>query len=521
MAGGELLLAIDCGTQSVRALIVDLAGEILAKARHPLDRYASPHEGWLEHDAEAFWQAVASVCRELGAAHPALVARVAGLALSTQRGSLTLVDSRGAPLRPFIIWLDQRRAANVPRFRPWWRAAFRAARVADTIHHFCREAELNWIAEHEPELLARAHKILLLSGWLTYRMTGRFADSVGAQVGYLPFDFRRQRWAGAFDWKWQALPVARAQMPDLVAVGETIGGLTAEAAEATGLPQGLPVIAAGADKACEIIGAGAITPDVAALSYGTTATVDVTSPRYVEPMPFVPPYPSLLRGQYATEVQIFRGYWMVNWFKQQFGHPEIAEASDAGVAPEALFDSLVNQAPPGAEGLMLQPYWSPGLRHPGPEARGAIVGFTAAHTRAHLYRAILEGLAYALREGKERIEARGHVRVNSLRVSGGGSQSDAAMQITADIFNLPAIRPHTYETSGLGAAIVASVGLRLHPDMPTAVAAMTRPGRAFTPVAAHAELYDALYRRVYLRMYPRLAPLYAELVKARAPSRAV
>lgn len=521
MAGGELLLAIDCGTQSVRALIFDLAGDIVARTQHPFDRYASPQDGWLEHDADGFWQSVAAVCRDLAGAHPALVGRIAGLALSTQRGSLTLVDAQGAPLRPFMIWLDQRRATNVPKFRPWWRAAFRAARVSDTIHHFCREAELNWIAEHEPDLLARAHKVLLLSGWLIYRMTGRFADSVGAQVGYLPFDFKRQRWAGAFDWKWQALPVQRAQMPDLVPVGAIIGRLTPEAAAEMGLPAGLPLVAAGADKACEIIGAGAITPDVAALSYGTTATVDVTSSRYVEPMPFVPPYPSLLSGHYSTEVQIFRGYWMVNWFKQQFGHPEIAEASDSGVTPEALFDSLVNQAPPGAEGLMLQPYWSPGLRHPGPEARGAIVGFTAAHTRAHLYRAILEGLAYALREGKERIEARGHVRVNSLRVSGGGSQSDAAMQITADIFNLPAIRPHTYETSGLGAAIVAAVGLGLAPDMTAAVAAMTRPGRAFTPVAAHAELYDALYRRVYLRMYPRLAPLYAELVKARGAGRTI
>ena len=510
-SGDELVLAIDCGTQSVRALVVDLRGEILAKQQQTLTLYVSPRDGWLEHDAEAFWRASAAVCRALWRSRPDLRDRVRGLAVSTQRGSLTLVDAQGDPLRPCGIGRAPRRASRAPGFRPGGGGGVQAARVSDTIDHFCREAELNWIAEHEPQLLARTHKALLLSGWLHYRLTGRLADSVGAQVGYLPFDFRRQRWAGGFDWKWQALPVTRAHMPDLVPVGEPLGGLTAEAAEATGLPQDLPVIAAGADKACELIGAGAVTPDIAALSYGTTATVDVTSPRYVEPMPFVPPYPSLLRGQYATEVQIFRGYWMVNWFKQQFGHPEIAQASDAGVPPEVLFDSLVNEAPPGAAGLMLQPYWSPGLRHPGPEARGAIIGFTAAHTRAHLYRAILEGLAYALREGKERIAARGGFTISSLRVSGGGSQSDAAMQMTADIFNLPAIRPHTYETSGLGAAIVAAVGLRLHPDMTTAVAAMTRPGRAFDPDPARAALYDDLYRRVYLRMYPRLAPLYGEL----------
>jgi sugar (pentulose or hexulose) kinase len=167
---------------------------------------------------------------------------------------------------------------------------------------------------------------------------------------------------------------------------------------------------------------------------------------------------------------------------------------------------------------MLQPYWTPGLRNPGPDARGAVIGFTDVHTRAHLYRAILEGLAYALREGKERIEAKSRVGITCLRVSGGGSQSDAALQITADIFGLPTARPHTHETAGLGAAITAAVGLGLHRDFASAVAAMTRPGRGFEPDPAQAALYDALYRRVYRRMYDRLAPLYAELRQILPPA---
>jgi sugar (pentulose or hexulose) kinase len=148
---------------------------------------------------------------------------------------------------------------------------------------------------------------------------------------------------------------------------------------------------------------------------------------------------------------------------------------------------------------------------PGPEAKGAIIGFGEVHTRAHLYRAILEGLAYALREGKERIERRGGTRIERLRVSGGGSQSDAALQITADIFNLPTERPHLYETSGLGAAIIAAVGLGLHPDYATAVREMTRVGQTFQPDPTHAATYDRLYRRVYCRMYERLRPLYQDI----------
>jgi sugar (pentulose or hexulose) kinase len=188
-------------------------------------------------------------------------------------------------------------------------------------------------------------------------------------------------------------------------------------------------------------------------------------------------------------------------------------AKERGVPPESLFDALVNAVPPGAQGLMLQPYWNPGIKVPGPEAKGAVIGFGDVHNRAHLYRAILEGLAYALREGKERIERRGGKRITRLRVSGGGSQSDAAMQITANIFNLPCERPHLYETSGLGAAVLAAVGLKLHPDFATAIAAMTRMGQVFMPQPEHAHTYEQLYRKVYCKLYERLQPLYRDIQK--------
>jgi sugar (pentulose or hexulose) kinase len=186
-------------------------------------------------------------------------------------------------------------------------------------------------------------------------------------------------------------------------------------------------------------------------------------------------------------------------------------AKERGVAPEVLFDELVAEVPPGSMGLILQPYWSPGVKIPGPEAKGAIIGFGDVHTRAHLYRAILEGLAYALREGKERTEKRSRVAIKEIRVAGGGSQSDVAMQLTADVFNLPAARPHVYEASGLGAAIVAATGLNLHPDYQTALRHMTRVGKVFMPDPQTASIYDRLYRRVYRQMYRKLRPLYEEI----------
>jgi len=507
----DLLLSIDCGTQSVRALLFDVAGDLVGRAQEPLRGYRLPEPGWLEHDGDGFWQAAARCCLALWTQDRGWRDAVRGVAVTTQRGTIVPVDADGRCLRPAIIWLDQRRATQVPAIGPWWPLAFKVAGHAPAVQHFRHEAELNWLAQHEPALHGAAHKYLLVSGLLNQRLTGRFADSIGSQVGYLPFDFKRHRWAAKQDWKWRALAVRPEQLPELMPVGSRLGEVTAAASAATGLPAGTPVIAAAADKACEILGSGSFAATVGALSYGTTATINVTTPRYFEATPGAPAYPAALPGQYSCEVQIFRGYWLVNWFKEQFGHPERAAAATLGVAPEVLFDEMVGTVPPGSMGLTLQPYWSPGVPQPGPDAKGAVIGFGDVHTRAHLYRAILEGLAYALREGRERIERRGHLRLEELRVSGGGSQSDAAMQLTADIFNLPTSRPHTHETSGLGAAIDCAVGLGLHPDFPQAVAQMTRIGRLFEPIASNVATYDALYERVYKQMYARLAPLYAEI----------
>lgn len=506
----ECVLAIDNGTQSVRALLFDARGALLARSRVPLE-YVAAQPGWAEQEPDYFWRAVGQACRQLWAGSPVPAAAVRGVALTTQRGTVVNLDAERRPLRPAIAWPDRRRTEGLREVGGLWGAAFRVSGMRDTVAFFQAEAEANWIARHEPDVWARTRHYLLLSGYLTYRLTGRVADSVAAQVGYLPFDFRNLRWAPAWDWKWQVAPFDRAALPELVPPGGVLGEVTRDASEATGIPAGTPVIAAAADKACEVLGAGALEPHVGCLSYGTLATFNTTQRRYVEAVPLVPPYPAAVPGAYSLELQVTRGYWMVSWFREEFGHPERERAKALGVEPEVLLDELLRQAPPGADGLMLQPYWSPGIKVPGPEARGAVVGFSDGHGRAHLYRAMLEGLAYALREAKERSDRRTGTPVTDLRVAGGGARSDAAMQLTADVFGLPAVRPHVAEVSGLGAAICASVGLGLHSGWDVAVRAMTRPGASFEPDRAARATYERLYREVYLQMYPRLRPLYERM----------
>jgi sugar (pentulose or hexulose) kinase len=505
------LLAIDNGTQSVRALVFDLSGNLVAKSQVTIEPYFSRQPGWAEQNPDYYWSSLCAACRQLWAKAPELKQAIAGVALTTQRATVINLDHNGRPLRPAILWLDQRRTDGQPPLGGPWGLAFRIARMRETIAYIQAEAEANWIRTHEPDIWGATHKFVYLSGYLTYRLCGRFADSVGCQVGFMPFDYKRLRWAANWDWKWQAVPMPRAVLVDLMPPAGQLGVISAEAAEATGIPAGLPLIAAAADKACEVIGAGSLAPHTGCISYGTTATITNTQSRYVEPIPLIPPYPAAVPDAYSLEVQIFRGFWMVSWFKKEFGQVELQLAQEQGIAAEVLLDQLLAEAPAGAMGLVLQPYWTPGLKVPGPEAKGAVIGFGDVHTRAHLYRAMIEGLAYGLREGKERLERRTGVAITELRVSGGGSQSDEVMQLSADVFGLPAIRPHVYETSGLGAAIDAAVGLKLHRDFATAVQAMTRVGRVFDPNPQTHALYDALYRRVYLKLYDRLKPLYKEI----------
>jgi sugar (pentulose or hexulose) kinase len=506
----DYVLAIDNGTQSVRALVFDLEGNIVAKSKVEIEPYYSVNPGWAEQDADYFWDNLCKACTELWPQLDFPKSAIKSVALTTQRATVLNLDKEGKPLRPAIVWLDQRLESDFPGMG-FWDLLLTLAGEKETVRFFRSQAEANWFKKNQPDIWDKTAKYLLLSGYLSYRLTGKYVDSVASQVGYLPFDFKRHKWAGPLDWKWRAMPIKRKQLPELVPAGSPLGQISAEAAALTGIPEGLPLISAGADKACEVLASGCLTPDTGSLSYGTTATYNSTNTKYIETIKHVPAYPAAIPNAYNSETIVQRGYWMVNWFRREFGHREERLAKERGVPVESLFDELIRQVPAGSMGLTVQPYWSPGVRLPGPDAKGAIIGFGDVHTRAHIYRAIIEGLTYALREGKERLEQRSGHKITTLKVSGGGSQSDEAMQITADIFGLTVERPHTYETSGLGAAINAAVGVGLYPDYQTALDNMTREGDRFTPIEEHVAVYDRLYKDVYLKMYDKLSPLYGAI----------
>ena len=508
MSQPQYVLAIDNGTQSIRALVFDALGNEIAKSKVDLEAYFSNHPGWAEQDADYYWQSLGQACQKLWAQGTVKPEQIMAVSLTTQRYTMINLDVDKKPLRPAIVWMDQRKAEVEKPLGGIWGGLIKILGLSNVIADLRAKARDNWIQQYQPEIWAKTRHYISLSSYLTYKLTDQLKDSTGSTMGYLPYDYRKQQWAKKSDLKWKLLAATRDMMPDLVKPGELLGKISVQASALTSLPVGLKMIAAASDKACEVLGAGGVEPNIGCLSYGTTATINTSTKKYVETIPFIPPYSAAMPKFYNTEMMVYRGYWMVSWFKNELAQAEQRKAKELGVEAEQLFDELLNQVPPGSMGLMMQPYWSPGVRQPGPEGKGALIGFGDVHKRAHIYRAILEGLAYELRSGKEQIEKRSGTKITRLRVSGGGSQSDAAMQLTADIFGMAAERPHTFEASGLGAAINCFVGLGVYPNYDIAIDKMTRLGDVFEPNLVTVKLYDRLYKEVYKKMYRRMKPLY-------------
>lgn len=508
----KTILSIDCGTQSLRAMIFSPKGEMLAIQRVVYEPYQSPNPGWAEQDAEMYWRALEKCCRTLKEKSPSHFSQIAGVGITTLRNTMINVDANGIPLRPAIVWLDQRKAEPVYKPAGVMKLSLKILGKCDSINKAQRDGKCNWIQQNQPEIWARTHKYLQVSGFLNYRLTGNFKDSTASQIGYVPFNYKKQVWSksrGILNFGAKLFPVKKRVLPELIQPGKLLGKITPGASKKTGLPVNLPVIACGSDKGCETIGMGVLSNEMASLSFGTTATIQTTSRKYLEAIPFMPSYPAVLSKHFNPEVEIFRGFWMITWFKNEFAHKEVEWAKRKGISPEQALDGLLEKSPPGSMGLVVQPFWSPGLSEPA--AKGAMIGFGDVHKKSHMYRAVIEGLMFALRDGKEKIEKVSKQRIRRLAVSGGASQSDEICKIAANVFNLPIVRGKTVETSGLGAAMVTAVGCGIYPNLKKAVVSMVSYDHEFHPNHNHVEIYNKLYSRVYRKMYKTLESLYHEI----------
>jgi len=508
-----LVLTIDFGTQSVRVSLFNKQGEIVGIEKCPYSpAYFSNKPGYAEQDPNYYYDSMAKCSLALKDKYPEEMKNVKAVALTCFRDSPVLLDKDNNLLRPCILWLDERRAKATEKI-PWIRRVlFHIVGLNETVVLNRQRTMAHWIKENEPDIWAKTDKYMNISTWFTMQLVGDYVDSPANQAGHYPINFKKGDWYKSDNHlKGQIFGIPRRLLCKLVKPGQTLGYITKEASEKTGIPEGLPMISVGSDKSCESLGLGLMQDDkTAAVSYGTASTIEVTIGKYKEAEPFLPSYPSVIDGYYNMEIQIYRGYWMLNWFAKEFGEKETLEAAIQNKLTLEVLNEEMLAIPPGSEGLVLQPYWGPGLSRP--LARGAIIGFSDTHTRVHLYRAIIEGIAYELRAGLEYFESkRLHHKIQQIKISGGGSQSDAICQITSDIFGIPVSRVQTYETSSLGAAIAGFVGVNEFDSAISATKAMVRNKDTFMPNMENHKKYDYLFYKAYKKMYPKLRHIYKDV----------
>ncbi len=508
-AQNPLVLVFDVGTQSVRGVLIDREGNIAALEKDAYEKpYYSRQPNWAEQRPDFYFEHICAVCLRLKDRLPEAFARVTAVTVTVFRDTTVCMGADGKPLRDCILWMDQRRAEHPKPLSTARRSLFALVGMSETIEMLQRTAACNWISENEPELWAKTDKYVCLSTYLNYRLTGRIADSQASLLAKIPYDYKNRRWdengliRDAYD-------IPQRMLCEMVPSGTTLGGITPEASRLTGIPEGMDVIASGSDKGCETIGLGVIREDQASLSFGTSCSVQFTTRRYFEPTPFMPAYPALPNDRYNPEIQILHGYWMLTWFKQNFARDEVQAAQALGCSAEELLDRHLKEIPPGCEGLMVLPHWTPGLSTP--NTRGAMIGFTDVHTRYHIYRAIIEGLNYALMDGMYGMEKRSGQRIKNLYLGGGGSRSAEICQITANMFGLPVSRIQTNEASALGAEVCCFVSLGEYAGYEEAIDHMVRLRDTFEPDMVEHALYKKLYDEVYSRLYRSVTPLHKRL----------
>lgn len=505
-------IVIDGGTQNIKAFLFDENGNEVHGESSPVNPYFAVQPGFSEQDAGAYLEITQMVTRSVVQNSRIPEDTLAAVAITTHRSTIVPVDETGTPVRPAITWLDERKTEGL-RFPggPLVSLAFKAAGMEERLREYQRRSKFNWLKRHEPGNYAKTFKFLTTSSHIFHCLTGEFKDCSSMIVGLFPIDLKGLQW---HPWKvvYEVFGVERARLPELVSPIEIAGTVSEEGARRFGIPRGLPVIIGAGDKQSELLGAGVTTGGIAAISYGTAAVIELLSDKYVtHPRMDFFTWGAAIPKHWALEGFVGRGYWMVSWFKQEFGKREEDEALRLGVAPEVVLDKQTTDIPPGSMGLLVHPYWHP--RENDPLSKGAMIGFSGEHTRAHVYRAIIEGIAYELRRLGELIARRSGRPITELRVGGGGSKSDEIMQITADVFGLPAMRIHTGNLSALGAAIDAAVALGIHTSFPQAVERMVRVKTAFRPVVENAKIYDRLFREVYVKMYPALSPLHSRIAE--------
>jgi xylulokinase len=489
-----LVLGIDVSTTATKAILIDLDGVVRGTGSAEYG-VSMPQPLWSEQDPASWWSASASAIRAALHVASASGGDVEAVGLTGQMHGAVLLDAAGAVLRPAILWNDQRTAAECDEIR----AAVGPERLIeisgnDAITGFTAP-KLLWVRRHEPEAWTRVAHVLLPKDYLRHRLTAAYATDKADGSGTLLFDLAARSWSAEL---LEALDLDPAWFPPALEGPELTGRLTAEAAEATGLRAGIPVVAGGGDQAASAVGVGVVEEGSVALSLGTSGVIfAATNSAVHEPMGRVHAFCHAVPGRWHMMSVMLSAAGSLRWFRDA-----LAPGDDFGPLAESAAE--VEAA---TDGLFFLPYLS-GERspHPDPLARGAFVGLNLRHDRRHLVRAVLEGVAFGLRDGLDLMTDAGIPRPTVIRASGGGLASPVWRQVLADVLNAELVTTSTMEGAAYGAALLAGVGVAWFRDVREATEAVVRTSSVGEPggrSSAYAEAHAA-----FRELYPALAPTF-------------
>jgi xylulokinase len=499
-----LVVGVDVGTTSAKAVVVDDTGRVLGECRreYPTEYVGS---GGAQQDPRHWWSAVAHCVAGALERSDADAASVAVVGVSSQAPSVVLLDDSGEPLGPALLWMDRRGQAECDG-----RAA-ESDRVIDLTGNrpdsYYAAPKLAWALGRDPSLRTRAARVAMANGYVVRRLTGVSSVDTGHAGLSLLYDLSANRWSTELCELWG---IPESWLPPLSEPHEVVGRVHADAARATGLAVGTPVVAGLVDGAAASLEAGVLAHgDVCEMTGQSTvvnAAVAADKARAhagaLTVMPYVVPGHHLVFGSMVATGGILR------WFRDQFGH------SNADDDAFERLDRLAASAPVGSGGLVMLPYFL-GERSPiwDADARGAVVGLSMASTRADLVRAILEGAAYGLNHNLEHLADTG-IRPAALRVVGGGARGRTWNQIKADVTGLAVELPGGSMGAPVGAALVAAAGVGLIDDLTAAARARFTVARRIPSDPSRHRDYARLYR-VYRELYPSLDRVHALLAELR------
>lgn len=492
------ILGLDVSTTGSKALLIDTTGAVMGTASSP-HTLSTPKPLWSEQDPEMWWQAVVNSIQSLIVQTGVDPKEIDAVGLTGQMHGLVLLDAQGEVLRPAILWNDQRCQAQCDEIHERvGKEKFIQISGNVALTGFTAPKIL-WVAENEPHVYARVSHVLLPKDYIRYKLTGELAMDKADGSGTVLFDLKARDWS---DELLKTLDIPREWMPPTFEGPQITGEVDEMAASLTGLMKGTPVTAGGGDQAAGAVGVGAVEPGIVGLVVGTSGVIFATTPApLIEPEGRLHAFCHAAPGLWHFMGVMLSAAGSLQWYRDT-------------LAPNMSFDELLREAesvPAGSEGLLFLPYLS-GERtpHPDPLARGAFIGLTLRHSRGHMTRAVLEGVAFGLKDSFTLIRNAGLEQISQVRASGGGTKGALWRQILADVLESELVSVNTTEGGAFGAALLAGVGVGVWTDVTTACRETIHITGKTTPNPANFQAYQKSYE-IYRGLYPLLKNTFTQL----------